>query len=363
MKVEEILLQMAGRAASDVHLVVGHPPAFRVHGQIQIADDLAPVENWDLAEALDRLLDGSQRQAFDRDREMDFAVSLGDHNIRFRGNAAFERGNISLVFRRITDLELNIESLGLPAVIKQLALKPSGLIIVTGTVGSGKSTTLASMVDYVNSNTKRRIVTLEDPIEYVFTSKRSVITQREIGHDTKSFMGALGRVLRQNPDVIMVGEARDAATVEAVLTASETGHLVMTTAFAPSAPQTLDGIIGIFPPHHQPQVRTQIASILEAVIYQKLLPRADGKGRVAVCEVLLGTYAVRNLIRDGKTHQLYSAMQLGSGQGMQTLDQSLLHLCMKGKITHESALAVARDPEQLAQELKSKHGPTRVPLG
>lgn len=361
-ELEALLRLMKDKQASDMHLVVGAPPAFRIHGQISIAEDLPTVDNLWLTRNLGDMLGEHQLEMFHNDLELDFAVNLGADG-RFRGNAALEKGNISLVFRRITELDLDIESLGLPAVCKQLAFRPRGLVIVTGTVGSGKSTTLAAMIEYINTNARRRIVTLEDPIEYVFANKRSIITQRQVGEDTRSFMGALSRVLRQNPDVIMVGEARDTDTVAAVMTASETGHLVLTTAHAPSAAQTIDGIIGRFPPHQQPQIRTQLASILEAVFYQKLVPRADGKGRVAAVEVMLGTYAIRNLIREGKTHQLFSAMQLGVSQGMQTLDQALLQLCIRGTVPEQAALAICHDPDQLTQELRSRGGARKTPVG
>lgn len=343
---------MGPRNASDVHLTLDNRPAFRIHGKLETAVDLAPVTHAELEGAMKRILTKKQLDAFEDSNELDFALNIPGAG-RFRGNIAMERGALTMVFRRITELNLEFESLGLPALCRDLALKPRGLVIVTGTVGSGKSTTLAAMISYLNTKASRRIVTLEDPIEYAFQNDRSIITQRQVGNDTPSFASALSHVLRQNPDVIMVGETRDTTTVGAALSASETGHLVLTTAHAPSAPLTIDRIIDMFEPHHQQQVRAQLALILEAVLYQQLIPRADGKGRVLAVEVMLGTPAIRNLIREGKTHQLYSTIQLSSGQGMQTLDQSIVNLYRKGLINEEGALSVCENPEQLMKDLRT----------
>lgn len=347
MHLNEYLQMTAQLGASDLHLVAGNPPAFRIDGQIKIAADLATIEPGWLRESVTELLTPDQSAVFTREMELDFAINLPDVG-RFRGNASVTMGELTLVFRHITELNLDFEQLRLPKACAGLALKPKGLVIVTGVTGSGKSTTLAAMVQHINASTSKRIVTLEDPIEYVFKNQRSVITQRQVGIDTHTFTSALSHVLRQNPDVIMVGEARDATTIGAALTASETGHLVLTTAHAPSAVQTVERIIDLFPPHHQGQVRSQLALILEGVLYQRLLPRADGKGRVAAVEVMLGTVAIRNLIREGKTHQLYSAMQLGSSHGMQTMDQALYDLLQRDLITREVALAYCQDPLHFA---------------
>lgn len=333
-----------------MHLTLDNRPAFRVHGHLEIAADLAPVTAAEFEAAMKRILTKKQLDAFEDSHELDFAMNIPGAG-RFRGNIALERGAVTMVFRRITELTLDFDSLGLPSLCRDLALKPRGLVIVTGTVGSGKSTTLAAMISYLNTKANRRIVTLEDPIEYAFQNERSVITQRQVGYDTPSFASALSHVLRQNPDVIMVGETRDTTTVGAALSASETGHLVLTTAHAPSAPLTIDRIIDMFEPHHQQQVRAQLALILEAVLYQQLIPRSDGKGRVLAVEVMLGTPAIRNLIREGKTHQLYSTIQLSSAQGMQTLDQSILNIYRKGLINEEGALSVCQNPEQMMKDL------------
>ncbi len=351
MNIVGTLTLMTENGASDTHFTAGNPPAFRINGKLAIATDMGPLSNDELWHELEQLLDEGQMKTFVETRELDFALDVASS--RFRGNAALERGKVTLVFRRITELTLDFEQLGLPDLCGDLAMKPRGLVIATGTVGSGKSTTLAAMIGYLNRNTHRRIVTMEDPIEYIFNNERSLITQRQVGSDTLSFPGALSHVLRQNPDVIMVGEARDDITMGAALTASETGHLVLTTAHAPGAPQTIDRIIDLFQPHHQSQIRSQLAAILEAVLYQQLLPRADGKGRVLAVEIMLGTPAIRNLIREGKTHQLYSSIQLGSSLGMQTLDQSLLQLFRRGVVTAETVMAVCQNREQMGKDLKA----------
>ncbi len=352
MKIEETLRLTATKGASDVHLMAGDRPAFRVHGQLHIDGDLEPVTAEQLALDLEGLVGDQQMKEFRRELELDFAVEIAGAG-RFRGNAALERGGISLVFRRITELLLDMDSLGLPPICRDLATRPRGLVIITGQAGSGKSTTLAAMIEHINSTTSSRIVTLEDPIEYVFHNKRSVITQRQVGDDTRSFAAALNHVLRQNPDVIMVGEMRDAATVAAALTAAETGHLVLTTAHAPGAPLTIDRMIDMFPPHQQGQVRSQLAAILEGVLYQQLVRKADGGGRTAAVEIMLGSSAVRNLVREGKTHQLYAAIQMAGGQGMRTLDHAVLRLYQAGTITKEAAMAHAQNREQVEKDLQA----------
>jgi twitching motility protein PilT len=349
--IQQALQLMVENGASDVHLLPGSPPAFRIHGKIQFAEGLLPVTGEALMQELEQLLDKRRVDSFRQDMELDFALEIEGAG-RFRGNAAWARGRPFLVFRHITELTLDFEALGLPAIYKDLAMTPRGLVIVTGPVGSGKSTTLAAFIQYINAHTNRRVVTLEDPIEYLFHNERSIITQREIGHDSRSFIAALGRVLRQDPDVIMVGETRDAATVEATLIAAETGHLVLNTAHAPSAPQSVERIIGMFPPHQQTQVTTQLASVLEGVLYQELLPKANGTGRAVAVEVMLGTYAVKNMIREGKVHQLYSVIQTGGQMGMRTMDEALLQLCRKGVITEELALARAQNRDALERDLR-----------
>lgn len=350
MTVLEALEQMVARGASDLHLTVGSPPAFRIHGRLLIAYDQQPLRGEELHQEIEQLLTAPQRETFLRERELDFAVEVPGLG-RFRGNVSLERHNVCLTVRRIVSLQLDLDHLGLPMVCRDLATRPRGLTIVTGPTGSGKSTTMAAMVGYINANADRRIVTLEDPLEYVFRNGRSMVTQRQVGEDTFSFAAGLKHALRQNPDVIMVGEMRDPETAATVLTASETGHLVLTTAHAPSAPETIDRIIDMFPPNQQNQIRAQLAAVLQGVLYQQLVPRADGTGLVIAVEVMLGTHAVRSLIRENKTHQLYSAMELGSNQGMQTLDQALLQLVRKKVITEQTALAFAQKPASDGRDL------------
>lgn len=352
MNIEETLRLTAVRGASDLHLMADDPPAFRLHGHLEIDRELPPLTGEQLAGDLERLVGPLRMEAFRRDLELDFAIQIPGAG-RFRGNAAMQRGSLCLVFRHVTELQLNMDSLGLPPICRDLATRPRGLVVVTGPTGSGKSTTLAAMIEHINSINPSRIMTLEDPIEYVFKNRRSMITQREVGSDTHSFTAALNHVLRQNPDVIMVGEMRDSATVAAALTAAETGHLVLTTAHAPGAPLTIDRMIDMFPPHQQDQVRSQLAVILEAVLFQQLVRTADGGGRIAAVEIMLGSGAIRNLVREGKTHQLYAAMQMAGGQGMQTLDHALVQLYATGTIAKETALAHAQNREQMTSELRS----------
>ena len=255
--------------------------------------------------------------------------------------------------RSIKVQQLDIDALGLPPLCRSLADKHIGLIIVTGPTGSGKSTTLAAMVQYINATSKRRVITLEDPIEYLFENQGCIITQREIGEDTFSFEAGLIHTLRQDPDVIMVGEMRDTATVETALRAAETGHLVLTTAHAPGAPESVERVVDMFPSQLQSQIRSQLAAVLEGVMYQQLLPKAKGAGRVPAFEVMLGNYAVKNLIRESKGHQLYSTIQMSRGQGMQTLDQHLVQLCKDGAITADVARSRCQNQDEFERDLKS----------
>ncbi len=342
MKVLDCINLMVTRNASDLHLVAGCPPAYRLYGNLHIANDMGAVSEEDLKLACVELLTEEQRRAFEHDRELDYALESPVFG-RLRGNVALARGKLYLTFRRVSTIDLDIDALGLPPICKELTKKQTGLVIVTGPAGSGKSTTLAGMVEHINRTASKRIVTLEDPIEYVFENNRSVISQRQIGDDSYSFRAALDRILRQNPDVIMLGEFRDAATVAAALTASETGHLVLTTGHAPTAYQTIDRIINLFPSEQQSEVRAQLASVLECVMYQMLLPRKDGEGQVVAVEVMLGTVAVRNLIRGRAIHQLPSAIRLGHAHGMISFDDSVLALHRKKLITTEVAQAAYRD--------------------
>jgi len=348
MNIEDLLRVVVEREASDLHLKAGSPPVLRVDGR------LVPYESWprltpeDMQQAFEHVTTEEQREEFARELELDFAYSV--HGLaRFRVNAAIQRGTISLAFRRIYWTIPTIEELGLPEVCKVLALKPDGLILVTGPTGCGKSTTLAAMIDYLNERERRRVVTIEDPIEYLFRDKQCFITQRELGSDTKSFASALKRALRQDPDVILVGEMRDLETIATALTAAETGHLVLSTLHTPSAAQAIDRIIDVFPSHQQGQIRAQLSTTLQGVLYQALLPRADGNGRIVAVEVMIATPAVRNLIREGKTYQIPNVIQTGAQYGMQTLNQALKDLYQRGLITREDAFARSNNPDELRE--------------
>ncbi|HEC34401.1 MAG TPA: type IV pilus twitching motility protein PilT [Chloroflexi bacterium] len=340
MEIKQLLRGMIEREASDLHLKAGHAPVLRIHGQLVPQADWPIPDEAALREVLETLTNEAQREAFARDLELDFAYELG-REARFRVNVACQRGGLYLALRAIRCEVPTLAELNLPQVCARLAMLPRGLVLVTGPAGCGKSTTLAAMIEHMNRTAARRVITIEDPIEYVFQDRRSVITQREVGVDTRTFAAALKHALRQDPDVIMVGEMRDLETIAATLTAAETGHLVLATLHTPSAPEAVDRIVDVFPSHQQVQVRTQLAMTLAGVIAQRLIPRADGSGRVAACEVMTGTPAVRNLIREAKTPQMVSAMQTGREHGMQTLDQALRDLYRSQQITLDAALANA----------------------
>jgi len=347
-EIEGLLLRVAEVGASDLHLKAGSPPALRVDGALSILGDLPPLEGEDIEGMLEQIATAKQMRDFRENLELDFSYALPGV-ARFRVNAGMQRETLTLVLRRLSLTIPKIEELGLPELCKDLAMKPRGLILVTGPTGSGKSTSLAAMIQYINEHDARRVITIEDPIEYVFEDQRCLITQRELGVDTHSFSSALKHALRQDPDVILVGEMRDLETIATALTAAETGHLVLSTLHTVSAALTVDRVIDVFPPHQQQQVRTQLASIIEGVLSQTLLPRADGEGRVAAIEVMVATSAVRNLIREAKTHQLAGVIETSSRVGMQTLDQALAKLLGDETITLDEALAKAGNPRQLKQ--------------
>jgi len=344
--VEHLLLRSAQLGASDVHLKAGSPPALRIDGELILQRDLPHLKPEEIELMLKGLTTEEQWLAFEKNLELDFSYSLPGV-ARFRVNAGRQRESVTLVARRLSLTIPTLDELGLPAVCKELASKPRGLILVTGPTGSGKSTTMAAMIDYINEREARRVITIEDPIEYVFEDRRCVITQRELGIDTHSFAEALKHALRQDPDVILVGEMRDLETIATALTAAETGHLVLSTVHTASAALTVDRIIDVFPPHQQQQIRTQLAGIVEGVLCQTLLPLASGKGRTLAMEIMIATSAVRNLIREGKTHQLTGVIETGARVGMQTLDQALVKIFKEGKITLDEALAKAGNPGHL----------------
>lgn len=356
MQAEHLVRLMVDREASDLHLKVGSPPVLRIHGMLVPQMDLAEVTLQAVDQILEEITNEKQRTLFAEKLELDFSYDAPGI-ARCRVNASLQRGTKSLAFRRIALTVPTIGDLGLPEICKTFTLKPRGLVLVTGPTGCGKTTTLAAMLEHLNERERRRVVTVEDPIEYVHRDKKCFITQRELGADTRSFAEALKHSLRQDPDVILVGEMRDLETMAAVLTAAETGHLVMSTLHTSSAPLTIDRIIDAFPPHQQQQIRVQLSTTLEGVLSQTLLPRMDGAGRVAAVEVMVATSAIRNLIREGKTHQMPNSIQTGAKYGMQTLEQALKNLCEKGLISREEALARANDPDSLQRLLGVAGGP------
>ncbi len=346
LEIDELLKRMVAKGASDLHLRVASPPVLRIDGELVPQDDLPRLAPKDIAEVMEKTTSAEQRGVFLGEHELDFAYGIPGVS-RFRVSVLQQRGTLSVAFRLVSFEAPDIDKLGLPPICKALAQKPRGLFLVTGRTGSGKSTTLAAMINFLNETVKRNIITIEDPIEFLFHNKNCLIAQRELGSDTKSFAVALRHALRHDPDVIVVGEMRDLDTISIAITAAETGHLVMGTLHTTDAPQTVDRIIDIFPPTQQQQIRLQFSQVIEAVISQALLPRATGKGRVAAFEIMVGSPAVRNLIREGKTFELPNVIQLGSRDGMQTLNQSLADLVKKGLVTQEDALAKSSSPERL----------------
>lgn len=339
---EQVVLQ----GASDLHMSVDAPPTIRVDGSLRPAGSTEPWSREKLVPALLSILSDSQRESFQRDLELDFAYTIGD-GARFRVNMFQQRGSMGGAFRIIPTEIKQLKELGIPESVGNFAQLARGLVLVTGPTGSGKSTTLAALIDLVNSTRADHIVTVEDPIEFLHQNKKSIVDQREVGTDTHSFGAALKHVLRQDPDVILIGELRSLETISVALTAAETGHLVFATLHTQDAPQTIDRVIDVFPPHQQEQVRAQLAATLQGVVCQTLLKRADGKGRAVATEVLVTTSAVANLIREGKTYQIVSMMQAGRGKGMHTMDQHLADLVKSRTITYETALEKAHEIDGL----------------
>ena len=349
MELNDILKIALKGGASDIHLKPGLPPMFRVDGALVPLKNGERVSPDDLQKMASEIMNENQRTRFDETREIDLAYGIAGLG-RFRVNVFQQRGTVGIVFRVIPFGVKSIENLNLPKIIESIAMEQRGLVLVTGTTGSGKSTTLAGMIDYINSNRTCHIMTIEDPIEFLIRDRRSIINQREIGVDTQSFANALRAALRQDPDVILVGEMRDFETIETALTAAETGHLVMSTVHTLDATETISRIISVFPPYQQKQVRLQLAAILKAVISQRLVPRADGKGRVPALEVLISTARVRECISDkDRTKELHDAIAKGfTTYGMQTFDQSLMHLVKQELVTYEEALKHVSNPDDFA---------------
>jgi len=338
---------------SDLHITVGSPPGIRVRGEIETVEGARMLLPKDTQEMLLSLLSEEQRRRFETELELDFAYSIPGLS-RFRTNVFQQRNSMGAVFRVIPLKIPTLEDLQLPKVCKFLAERPRGLVLVTGPTGSGKSTTLAAMIDHINATRPVHIMTMEDPIEFMHKNKKAFVNQREVGEDTHSFTSALKRVLRQDPDVILVGEMRDLETISAALTAAETGHLVLATLHTTGGPETVDRIIDVFPPHQQQQVRMQLSTTLEGVLSQTLLRSTDGRSRVMAMEIMLGIPAISNLIREGKTHQMATIIQGGASMGMQTLDQHLKVLLQAGKVTYEEAIQKAKEPRELAQMVGRK---------
>jgi len=344
-RIEILLEEVIRKKASDLHLQVGLPPMIRVDGALAAVSGADVLTEETLETLIFAILDEDQKQILLKDKEFDFSFAFGDIG-RFRVNAFHERGNLAAALRLIPNEILTVEQLGLPNIINKFTQYPRGLVLVTGPTGSGKSTTLAAMIHKINLERAEHIITIEDPIEYTHRSKKSVIVQREVHYDTYSFTVALRSALREDPDVVLIGEMRDLETIASAITIAETGHLVLATLHTNSAAQSVDRMIDVFPPHQQPQIRAQLANILMAICSQRLIPSIGG-GRVAASEILTATAAVRNIIREGKTHQLEAVIQTGSEYGMQSMDKTLVGLVHAGTISYDEARNFAVDLDEL----------------
>jgi len=350
ISIRALLEEMIQKGASDLHLTVGERPKLRVDGELTNASTSRALQPRDTLTLAYSILTEQQKKRFETDDELDF--SFGIQNLsRFRGNCFKQRGCIAMALRQIPYEIKTLDQLGLPPVVKKLAERPRGLVLVTGPTGSGKSTTLAAMLDKINSERNSHILTVEDPIEFLHSHKHCTVNQREVGTDTQTFAQALKYALRQDPDVILVGEMRDLETIAAALTIAETGHLVLATLHTNSAAESINRIIDAFPSHQQVQIRAQLAFVLEGVVTQALLPRARGRGRVAAVEVMLCTPAIRALIRDEKIHQIYSLLQAGKKHGMQTMNDALAQLIMRKEVVLEEAMRRSQDPQELLRAL------------
>jgi twitching motility protein PilT len=353
MQMHELFQEMASLEASDLHITVGAPPMIRVHGDVTPLP-YPPLDANSTKQLCYAVLTEQQKKKFEEESELDFSFGVQGLS-RFRGNLFLQKGAVGGVFRAIPHKAPPLRALGLPPAAENLLKLPRGLILVTGPTGSGKSTTMAAMIDQINETRAEHIITIEDPIEFLHDHKRCIVNQREVFADTHSFTQALKHILRQDPDVVLIGELRDLETIEAALTVAETGHLVFATLHTNSAVQTINRVIDVFPAHQQAQVRAQLSLVLEAAISQTLLSRLDGRGRVMACELMIPNPAIRNLIREEKVHQIYSQMQVGQQKfGMVTLSQSLLDLVSKRLISQEAALEAATEPEELKQMLGMK---------
>ncbi len=351
MNLHEMLQEMVDRGASDLHLTAGVPPMLRLHGLISPLGDvpLAPAETKSLAYSV---MTDAQKGQFEEEQDLDFSFGIKDLS-RFRANVYMQRGAVGMAIRAIPFAIRAFEELGLPKVVADLCERPKGLILVTGATGSGKSTTLATMIDKINSERCEHILTIEDPIEFLHSHKSCIVNQREVHSDTRSFAEALRRVLRQDPDKVLIGEMRDQETIAAALTIAETGHLTFATLHTNSAVETINRIIDVFPANQQPQIRAQLSFVLEGVLCQALIPKSNGQGRVLALEIMIPNPAIRNLIREDKGHQIYSVMQTGQDKfGMQTMNQSLLGHYLRRNITLEEAMLRSSLPDELTQMIQ-----------
>ena len=348
--IEEILRSAKESGASDVHLTVGIPPKMRVNGDLITMENFNRMLPPDTEAIMNEVLNDKQRQIFEERGEYDMSYAIRDLG-RYRVNVFHQRGSVAFAFRLVGTSIPSPEELGIPESVIELSQRKRGLVLVTGPTGSGKSTTLASIINRVNHTREAHVITLEDPIEFLHQHDKSMVNQREIGIDSVNYANALRAALREDPDVILVGEMRDFETISVAITAAETGHLVLSTLHTIGAASTVDRVIDVFPAHQQPQIRIQLSNVLEAVISQQLIPTADGKGRVAAFEVLHANHAVRNLIREGKSHQLMSVMQTNRKSGMITMDEAIAQLYQQGKITKDDAIEFAQDVEGMELKL------------
>ena len=350
LKIEALLEEVVKLDSSDLHLQVGVPPMLRVDGSLRPVDGYDPLEDDAVERLIFSILDEDQKEILVKDKEVDFSFTFGEYG-RFRVNAFHEKGNLGAALRLIPTKIRNLDELKMPKVLRNFTQYPRGLVLVTGPTGSGKSTTLAAMVDEINTTKALHIITIEDPIEYQHHSKKSIVIQREVHYDTYSFGAALRSSLRQDPDVVLIGEMRDLETIAAAITIAETGHLVLATLHTNSAAQSVDRMIDVFPPHQQQQIRVQVSGMLQGICSQRLIPTIGG-GRIAAAEILVATPAVRNIIREGKTHQLDAMIQTGGEHGMQSMDKTLVGLVQAGKVTYDEAKNYAVDASELERLMR-----------
>ena len=345
---QTLLKSLIEKGGSDLHIAAGSPPRMRVHGKLASIDS-TPLSGIETKQMCYAILTDAQKHRFEEDNELDFSFGMKGLS-RFRGNVFVQRGTVAGVFRAIPFQIKTLKELGLPPIVEEMTLKPRGLVLVTGPTGCGKSTTLAAMIDKINRERPDHIVTIEDPIEYLHQSRTALVNQREVGADTQNFKRAIKSVLRQDPDVVLLGEMRDMETIETALIIAETGHLCLATLHTNSCVQSINRIVDVFPAHQQPQIRAQLSFVLEGVLSQLLLARSDGTGRVLSLEIMIPNAAIRNLIREDKIHQIYSQMQVGQTKfGMQTMNQSLMGLFARRLITLEEAFGRSTDPDELRQ--------------